>query len=167
MSETNGSQVDELLRNAEQYTAGFDAGELPGPPARRVAVVVCMDARIDPAALLGIDVGDVHVIRNAGGVVTDDVLRSLALSQALLGTRETMVIQHTRCGLCGDEQEMRARVAEATGHEPPWPLEAFDDLETSVRRQVERLRSSEHLPAGGSARGFVYEVETGRLREVT
>jgi carbonic anhydrase len=147
--------IDDLLRNAEGHRAD---GDLAAPPALKLAIVTCMDARIDPAALLGLRPGDAHVIRNAGGVVTDDVLRSLTLSQALLGTREVMVIQHTSCGLNGDEDELRASVREATG-EDPGHLHAFTDVEESVRASVRRL--------GEGARGFVYEVETGRLREVT
>jgi carbonic anhydrase len=154
--------IDELLRNAEGHRAD---PELPAPPALGVAILTCMDARIDPAALLGLRPGDAHVIRNAGGVVTDDALRSLILSQALLGTREVMVVQHTGCGLIGDEDELRASVAAATGTEPPGPLHAFTDVEESVRASVQKLRHSPHL--GDAARGFVYEVETGRLREVT
>jgi carbonic anhydrase len=151
--------IDDLLRNAERYANVFTAGDLPTPPALRLAIVACMDSRIDLFALLGLHLGEAHIIRNAGGIVTDDVLRSLTLSQALLGTREVMVIQHTACGLHGDEDELRARVAEATGTEPPGPLHAFTDVEESVRASLRRLT--------GPARGFVYEVETGRLREVT
>ena len=161
------SHVDDLLRNAERHAAVFTAGELAAPPALRLSIVTCMDCRIDPFALLGLHLGEVHMIRNAGGIVTDDVLRSLTLSQSLLGTRETMVIQHTGCGLHGDEEALRDRVADATGAEPPWPLGAFGDVEQSVRAQLELLRSSPHLMGGATARGFVYEVETGRLREVT
>lgn len=161
------SPVDDLLRNAERYAAVFTAGELPVPPALRLSIVACMDSRIDLSALLGLRPGEAHVIRNAGGLVTDDVLRSLALSQSLLGTREIMVIQHTGCGLHGEEDALRGRVAEATGAEPPWPLGAFADVEQSVREQLALLRTTPHLMGGASARGFVYEVETGRLREVT
>jgi carbonic anhydrase len=144
----------------------FTAGDLPAPPALRVAVVTCMDSRIDLFRVLGLHLGEAHIIRNAGGLITTDVLRSLTLSQALLGTREVMVIQHTGCGLIGDEDELKRRVAAATGAEPPWPLGAFEDVEASVRRQLAALRESEHLAGVESARGFVYEVETGRLREV-
>ena len=136
-------------------------------PARKLAVVTCMDARIDVYRLLGLELGDAHVIRNAGGLVTDDALRSLALSQSLLGTRDVMVIQHTGCGLQGDEEEMRARVVEATGADPPSPLGAFADVEESVRRQLETLRSTPYLVEGGMARGYVYDIESGDLREVT
>ena len=161
------SHVDDLLRNAERYAAVFTAGELPVPPALRLSIVACMDSRIDLFALLGLHLGETHMIRNAGGIITDDVLRSLTLSQSLLGTREIMVIQHTGCGLHGDEDTLRSRVAEATGAEPPWPLGAFRDVDQSVRAQLEVLRSTPHLMGGATSRGFVYEVETGRLREVT
>lgn len=167
MAEQPRSRVDDLLRNAERHAAVFTAGELPAPPALSVAIVTCMDARIDLFKLFGLHLGEVHVIRNGGGLVTEDVLRSLTLSQAMLGTREVMVIQHTRCGLMGDEDDLRRRVADATGIEPPWTIGAFEDVEDSVRRQVEILRESPHLLAGKSARGFVYDVETGELREVS
>jgi carbonic anhydrase len=159
--------LDDLLRNAERYARVFTGGDLPVRPALGLAIVACMDSRIDLFALLGLHLGEAHMIRNAGGLVTDDALRSLALSQSLLGTREIMVIQHTGCGLHGDEEQLRARVAEATGAEPPSPLGAFSDVEASVRRQLDILRETPHLVGGASARGFVYEVETGRLREVT
>jgi carbonic anhydrase len=160
------SPVDDLLRSAERYARVFSAGELPVAPALRLAIVSCMDSRIDLFALLGLHLGEAHVIRNAGGLVTDDVLRSLTLSQSLLGTREIMVVQHTGCGLNGDEEQLRARVAEATGRETPWPLGAFGDVEESVRRQLAILRSTPHLVGGGGARGFVYDVATGGLQEI-
>ncbi len=136
-------------------------------PARKLAVVTCMDARIDVYRLLGLEIGDAHVIRNAGGLVTEDALRSLALSQALLGTREVMVIQHTGCGLNGDEADLRKGVVEASGAEPPSPLGAFADVDDSVRRQLEILRSTPYLVESESARGYVYDLESGDLREVT
>jgi len=160
------SPVDDLLPEAERHARVFTGGEMPAAPALELAIVACMDSRIDLSALLGLHPGEAHVIRNAGGLVTEDVLRSLALSQALLGTRAIMVIQHTGCGLHGDEERLRARVAEVAGAEPRWPLGAFDDVEASVRRQLQTLRGAPELVAGESARGFVYEVETGRLREV-
>ncbi len=166
MADLHDSHVDDLLRNAERYARVFTAGELAVPPALRLAIVACMDSRIDLFALLGLHLGEAHMIRNAGGLITDDVLRSLLLSQSLLGTREIMVIQHTGCGLCGTEEDLRARVAAATGAEPPSPLGAFDDVEASVRRQLAVLRAAPQLIAGETARGFVYEVESGRLREV-
>ena len=159
--------MDDLLRNAERYAAVFTAGDLPVAPALKLAIVACMDSRIDLFRLLGLHLGEAHVIRNAGGLVTEDTLRSLTLSQALLGTREVMVIQHTGCGLLGEEERLRERVAEATGVDPPFQLGAFDDVEASVRRQLQILRSTPHLVGVDPARGFVYEVETGRLRPVT
>jgi carbonic anhydrase len=158
--------VDDLLRNADRYARVFTGGDLPVPPALSLAIVTCMDSRIDVFAVLGLHLGEAHVIRNAGALVTDDVLRSLTLSQALLGTRDIMVIQHTGCGLHGDEEDLRRRVAEVTGVEPPAPLGAFEDIDASVRRQLEVLRTAPGLLRGDAARGFVYEVETGRLREV-
>ena len=166
MDDLHDPHVDDLLRNAERYAGVFTAGELPVPPALRLAIVACMDSRIDLFALLGLHLGEAHMIRNAGGLITDDALRSLTLSQSLLGTRDIMVIQHTGCGLHGTEESLRYRVAEATGEDPPWPLGAFEDVEASVRRQLEILRSTPHLMGNDRARGFVYEVETGRLREV-
>ncbi len=159
--------VDDLLRNADRYSKVFTGGDLPVPPALGLAIVACMDSRIDLFALLGLHLGEAHIIRNAGGIVTEDVLRSLTLSQALLGTREIVVVQHTGCGLHGDEHDLRARVEAVTGAEVPWPLGAFADVDTSVRHQLEVLRSTPHLVGATSARGFVYEVETGRLREVS
>lgn len=167
MPDSPQSRVDSLLPNAERYARVFTGGALPVNPALGLAIVTCMDSRIDLFALLGLHLGEAHVIRNAGGLVTEDVVRSLTLSQALLETREIMVIQHTRCGLHGDEGQIRARVQEATGAEPPWPLGGFDDLEASVRHQLQVLRSAPLLIGGDAARGFVYEVETGRLREVS
>ena len=165
--ETKPSQIDDLLRNAERWSRVFTAGDLPVPPALKLAIVACMDSRIDLFAMLGLHLGEAHVIRNAGGLITEDALRSLTLSQSLLGTRDIMVIQHTGCGLHGDEEHLRGRVAEATGLTPPWPLGAFEDVEASVREQLAILRATPHLMGNDRARGFVYEVETGRLREVT
>jgi carbonic anhydrase len=166
LSETEKTQVDDLLAHAERYERVFTAGDLPAPPALKVAIISCMDSRIDVFKLFGLHPGEAHVIRNAGGIVTDDVMRSLSLSQALLGTREVILIQHTGCGLLGNEDELRQKLVEATGTEPEWELGAFTDIEASVRRQLDVLHESPHLLGGKSARGFVYEVETGRLREV-
>ncbi|HKP89658.1 MAG TPA: carbonic anhydrase [Thermoleophilaceae bacterium] len=160
--------TDDLLRNAEAYAQRFDKHELPAPPARRVAVLACMDARLAPMRLLGLQEGDAHVIRNAGGVVSDDAIRSLAISQNLMGTREIVVIQHTGCGmLMPTDDHMRRKLKEAIGEEPAWPLHTFSDLEHSVRETVDRLHRTPFIPHKGSIRGFVYEVETGKLREVT
>ena len=161
------SNTDELLRNAERYAAGFDKEGLPLPPASRVAVVACMDARLIPTRVLGLDEGDAHVIRNAGGVITDDAIRSLAISQRLLGTEEIILIHHTDCGmLTFTDDEFRRQVQDETGIKPAWAAEAFDDLEEDVRQSIARVKASPFIPRKDSVRGFVYEVETGRLREV-
>ena len=161
------SATDELLRNAEKYAASFDRGDLPLPPAKKVAVVACMDARLLPARVLGLEEGDAHIIRNAGGVVTDDEIRSLAISQRLLGTEEIILIHHTDCGmLTFTDDAFKQSVQEETGIKPPWAAEAFDNLEADVRQSIARIRASPFIPRKGSVRGFIYEVETGRLREV-
>jgi carbonic anhydrase len=159
--------IDELLNNARRYAAAFDRGDLPLPPAGRVAVVACMDARLNPYHLLGLSEGDAHVIRNAGGVVTADVIRSLAISQRLLGTREILLIHHTDCGmLTFTDEQFRAQVQADTGLKPDWAAEAFTDVEADVRRSIARVTASPFLPHKDSIRGFVYQVETGRLGEV-
>ncbi len=161
------SATDALLRNAERYAEEFDKSHLPLPPATRVAVVACMDARIVPTRLLGLEEGDAHVIRNAGGVVTDDVIRSLAISQRLLATEEIVLIHHTGCGmLTFTEDEFKRRMHAEVGLKPPWSAEAFDDLEGDLRQSIARIQASPYIPRKDSVRGFVYEVETGRLREV-
>jgi carbonic anhydrase len=160
------SAIDDLLRNASDYAKDFDRGGLPPAPGRKVAVLACMDARLDPARLLGLREGDAHVIRNAGGVVTDDAIRSLAISQRLLGTTEVVLIQHTGCGmLTFTDDEFKRDVKEDTGVVPEWPVETFDDLDASVRRSVARIEASPFLPHRDAVRGFVYDVETGTLRE--
>jgi carbonic anhydrase len=162
------STTDELLRNAQGYAASFDKGDLPLPPARKVAVVACMDARLNPYGLLGLQEGDAHVIRNAGGVVTDDEIRSLAISQRLLGTEEIILIHHTDCGmLTFTDDEFKRSVQDDVGIKPEWAAEAFPDLDEDVRQSVARIKASPFIPRKDSVRGFVYEVETGRLREVT
>jgi carbonic anhydrase len=161
------SVTDELLENAEQYAASFDKGELPLPPGKKIAVLACMDARLAPYRLLGLEEGDAHVIRNAGGVVTDDEIRSLAISQRLLGTEEIMLIHHTDCGmLTFTDDDFKASVQEDTGIKPEWAAESFDDLDTDVRQSIARIKASPFIPRKDNVRGFVYEVETGRLREV-
>ena len=161
------SVTDELLRNAEDYAAGFDKGDLPLPPAKQVAVVACMDARLDPQAVLGLSEGDAHVIRNAGGVVTDDEIRSLAISQRLLGTEEIVLIHHTDCGmLTFHDDDFRRQIQDDTGIKPEWAAEAFPDVEEDVRQSIARIEASPFVPLKDSIRGFVYEVETGKLREV-
>jgi carbonic anhydrase len=162
------STTDDLLRNAQTYADSFDKGDLPLPPARKVAVLACMDARLDPNAVLGLQEGDAHVIRNAGGVVTDDAIRSLAISQRLLGTEEVVLIHHTGCGmLTFDDDEFKRSIQEEVGIKPTWSAELFGDLEEDVRQSVARIRTSPFIPRKDSIRGFVYEVETGRLREVS
>lgn len=162
------STIDLLLENAEAYAAGFDKNGLPLPPGRRVAILACMDARLNPYGLLGLSEGDAHVIRNAGGVVTDDEIRSLAISQRLLGTEEIMLIHHTDCGmLTFDDDEFRQDIQRETGIKPEWPAETFDDLDEDVRQSIARIKASPFIPKTDSVRGFVYDVETGRLREVT
>jgi carbonic anhydrase len=162
------SATDELLHNNEAYAAGFDKGDLPMPPGKKVAIVACMDARLNPAGALGLQEGDAHVIRNAGGVVTDDAIRSLAISQRLLGTEEIILIHHTDCGmLTFNDDEFRASIQRETGIKPGWAAESFGDVEEDVRQSLARVRASPFVPRKESVRGFVYEVETGRLREVT
>jgi len=159
--------TDDLLKRAEAYAEGYDKGDLPLAPAKGLAIVACMDARLDPARVLGLEEGDAHVIRNAGGVVTDDAIRSLAISQRLLGTREIMLIHHTGCGmLTFSDDEFRRRLQDETGIAPTWAVETFRDLDEDVRQSIARVHASPFVPEKGSVRGFVYEVETGRLREV-
>ena len=162
------STTDELVRNAERYAESFDKGDLPLPPALKVAVVACMDARVMPSYILGINEGDAHVIRNAGGVITDDEIRSLSISQRLLGTEEIILIHHTDCGmLTFTDDDFREQIEQDTGVKPQWAAESFKDLEQDVRQSIARIKSSPFIPHTDSVRGFVYEVETGRLREVT
>jgi carbonic anhydrase len=162
------SVIDELVHNAESYAEHFDKAALPMPPAKRVAIVACMDARLNPYGLLGLEEGDAHVIRNAGGVVTNDEIRSLAISQRLLGTEEIMLIHHSDCGmLTFSDDDFRKQVHADTGIRPEWAAEAFDDLEEDVRQSIARIKASPFIPNKDGVRGFVYEVETGRLREVT
>ena len=161
------SVTDELLANNESYVAAFDKGDLPLPPAKKVAVVACMDARLNVYGALGLQEGDAHVIRNAGGVVTDDEIRSLSISQRLLGTEEIILVHHTDCGmLTFTDDAFKAQDQEETGIKPEWAVEAFPDLDADVRQSIARIKSSPFIPNKDSVRGFVYEVETGRLREV-
>jgi carbonic anhydrase len=160
--------TDDLLKNAEKHAEGFDKGELPMPPAKKVAIVACMDARVNPYPIFGLELGDAHVIRNAGGVVTDDEIRSLAISQRLLGTEEVILVHHTDCGmLTFNDEDFRRDIQEDTGIKPSWSAEAFNDLEADVRQSINRIKSSPFIPNKDSIRGFIYEVETGGLREVT
>jgi len=159
--------TDELLRNAEAYAASFDKGDLPLPPSRKVAVIACMDARLNVYGLLGLHEGDAHVIRNAGGVVTDDEIRSLSISQRLLGTEEIILIHHTDCGmLTFTDDEFRNAVQVETGIKPEWAAEAFSDLDEDVRQSIARIKASPFIPKTDAVRGFVYDVHTGELREV-
>jgi carbonic anhydrase len=161
------SVTDELVGNAERYAASFDKGDLPLPPARKVAVVACMDARVNPYGLLGLQEGDAHVIRNAGGVITDDEIRSLAISQRLLGTEEVVLIHHTDCGmLTFTDAEFAAQLEADTGERPSWTANAFGDLEGDVRESIRRIKDSPFIPRTDSVRGFVYDVRTGGLTEV-
>jgi carbonic anhydrase len=162
------STIDELVQNASAYSESFENGELPLPPAKRVAIVACMDARLNPYGLLGLHEGDAHVIRNAGGVITDDEIRSLAISQRLLGTEEIMLIHHTDCGMLtfGDD-DFRHQVEQETGIKPEWAAESFDNLDDDVRQSIARIKASPFIPKKDQVRGFVYDVGSGALREVT
>jgi len=158
--------VDELLANAAAHEVDFE-----GPrgliPSKHVAIVTCMDSRIDNFRIFGLDSGEVHILRNAGGLVTEDILRSLVLSQRLLQTREVIVMLHTGCGLHGmDETALRRQIRDDVGKTPPYPFGAFEDIDQAVREAAARVRGHEFLPYRDRVRGFVYEVETGRLREV-
>jgi carbonic anhydrase len=162
------SVTDELLRNNERYAESFDKGDLPMPPGKGVAIVACMDARLNVYGMLGLKEGDAHVIRNAGGVITDDEIRSLMISQRLLGTREIILIHHTDCGmLTFTDEEVKEAVGQEVGIKPTFALESFTDLEEDVRQSIRRIRASPFILHKDSVRGFVYEVESGRLREVT
>jgi carbonic anhydrase len=161
------SVTDELLRNNEAYAASFDKGHLPLPPGKKVAVLACMDARLSPYAVLGLEEGDAHVIRNAGGVVTDDGIRSLAISQRLLGTEEIILIHHSDCGmLTFSDDQFRHQVQQEVGIKPPWAAESFGDLDEDLRQSVARIKASPFIPNKGSVRAFVYDVGNGKLREV-
>jgi carbonic anhydrase len=161
------STTDELLQNANSYAQQFDKGDLPLPPGRKVAVLACMDARLDPARVLGLEEGDAHVIRNAGGVLSDDAIRSLAISQNLLGTEEIVLLHHTDCGmLTFTDDEFESKLKDEAGQAPSWRAHAFSDLEADVRAAIDGIKSSPFIPRK-NVRGFVYEVETGKLREVT
>jgi carbonic anhydrase len=162
------SETDRLLANAERYAEEFDSGALSAQPSTGVAVLTCMDARIDVHALLGLEEGDAHVLRNAGGVVTDDAIRSLSISQHFLGTKEIVLIHHTSCGLLGfTDDEFAAELEAGSGERPAWRAHSFTDLEEDLRAGVDLLRASPFLPETSAISAFVYEVETGRLREVS
>jgi carbonic anhydrase len=161
------SVTEELLTNNDRYASTFDKGDLPMPPAKRTAVVACMDARMNVYGILGLEEGQAHVIRNAGGVITDDVIRSLTISQRLLGTREIILIHHTDCGmLTFNDDELKRQIRDELGIEPEFAMESFADLDEDVSQSIARLRATKFLPHRDEIRGFVYEVETGKLREV-
>jgi len=162
------STTDELLKANEGYAAQFDKGDLPMPPGRKVAVVACMDARLDVYRMLGLSEGEAHVIRNAGGIVSDDVIRSLTISQRLLGTEEIVLIHHTDCGmLTFKDDELKAEIQQDTGMRPPFALEAFPDPAADVRQSLQRIRANPFVPKKDALRGFVFDVKSGRLEEVT
>jgi len=161
------SAIDEYLANNARYAESF-SGPLPMPPSSNLAVVACMDARLNVYALLGLGDGEAHVIRNAGGVITDDEIRSLAISQRLLGTREIMLIHHTDCGmLTFTDDEFKRSILEDTGIKPHWGAESFPDLEEDVRQSIARIKASPFVPYTDAIRGFVFDVATGKLNEVS
>jgi carbonic anhydrase len=160
--------TDELLRNNAEFASSFAKGDLPMPPGKGLAVVACMDARLNVYALLGLEEGQAHVIRNAGGVVTEDVVRSLAISQRLLGTNEVILVHHTDCGmLTFTDDQVKADIETDTGLRPHFALEAFSDLERDIRQSIARIKASPFVPNKDSVRGFVFDVTTGKLQEVT
>ncbi|HXP20501.1 MAG TPA: carbonic anhydrase [Streptosporangiaceae bacterium] len=161
------SVTDQLLVNNARYAQDF-TGPLPLPPALGVAVVACMDARLNVYGILGLDEGQAHVIRNAGGVITDDEIRSLAISQRLLGTKEIVLIHHTDCGmLTFTDDQFKASIEADTGIKPSWAAEAFGDLESDVRQSIARINASPFIPHTDQVRGFVFDVATGMLNEVS
>jgi carbonic anhydrase len=161
------STIDELLANNRTFACSLPAGHLDVHPSRSLAVVTCMDSRLDVFAALGLGDGEAHVLRNAGGVITDDVIRSLAVSQRRLGTREVMLIHHTDCGMQTlSDDGFRAELQAATGVAPAWAIESFSDVDADVRQSILRARRSPFLPHRDAVRGFVYDVDTHRLREV-
>jgi carbonic anhydrase len=160
--------TDTLLDNNAAHVSAPEQRTLPRAPARKLAVLACMDARLDPAKVLGLSEGDAHVIRNAGGVVSDDVLRSLAISQNLLGTEEIILIHHTDCGmLTFTDDEFADKLEDETGARPEWPVHTFQDLDENVKASIDKIRNSPFVPKTDNVKGFVYEVETGRLRAVS
>ena len=160
--------TDDLLRNNADFASSFSKGDLPMPPGKHLAVVACMDARLNVYALLGLEEGQAHVIRNAGGVVTEDVIRSLAISQRLLGTNEVILVHHTDCGmLTFTDDQVKADIEADTGLRPHFALEAFSDLERDIRQSIARIKASPFVPNKDSVRGFIFDVTTGKLQEVT
>jgi carbonic anhydrase len=162
------SVTDDLLRNNERYAASFDRTGLAAAPSKRVVVLACMDARLIPTRALGLNEGEAHILRNAGGVVTDDAIRSISISQTLLGTEEVILLHHTDCGMQKfTDDEYLARMESEAGARPTWSPAAFSDLEADLREGMRRLRESPFIPRKDSIRGFVYDVETGRLTEIS
>ncbi len=162
------SVIDEILEHNEEHVVRFSRGSLPMPPAKKLAVVACMDARLETGVLLKLVEGDAHVIRNAGGVVTDDVIRSLTISQRLLGTCEIMLIHHTDCGMVTfTDEELKQQIVADTGLKPSFAMETFKDVEEDVRQSMARVHASPFIPHKQEVRGFVYDVDSGHLREVT
>jgi carbonic anhydrase len=162
--------IDEALSANQRYAEQFDQGRLPMPPGRKMAVLACMDARLDVPRILGLKAGEAHIIRNAGGIATEDAIRSLIISHHLLGTREFLLIHHTDCGmLTFRDEELRERLRKSTGVSAPAPavFHAFSNLEDDVRRQIDTLRAHPWIPKEVAIRGFIYDVTTGRLNEVT
>jgi carbonic anhydrase len=161
------SAIDDFVQNAKRYHGAFTKGNLLSPPAQRVTVVACMDARMDLYRMLGLSEGDAHIIRNAGGVITTDGIRSLSISQRLLRTREIMLIHHTDCGMMTiTDEQFRGRLRAETGVEPDWDAGAFTDLEQDVRESIERIKGNPFIPHVDVVRGFIYDVQTGALREI-
>jgi len=161
------TDIDEVLAGNASYAASFRKGDLPVPPARSLAIVACADARIDVHRILALEEGDAHVIRNAGGVVTDDVIRSLIISQRLLGTREIMLMHHTDCGMLKfRDDDFKDEIEADTGIRPAFALEAFADLEQNVRQSMARIHASPFIPRKDHIRGFIYDCASGKLREV-
>ena len=160
--------TDDVLKNNARYAEGFDHADLAAPPALNMAVVACMDARLDTHKLLGLQEGDAHVIRNAGGVVTDDVIRSLVISQRLLGTREIVLVHHSDCGMMTfRDDDVKDEIQADTGLRPSFAMESFGDLEGDVRQSIARIQASPFIPVKDQIRGFVYDCATGRLNEVS
>ncbi|MEA2347667.1 MAG: carbonic anhydrase [Thermoleophilaceae bacterium] len=159
--------IDDLLKNAERYAEDFPHGDLRRPPVRKLAVVACMDSRLNPNNLLGLREGDAHIIRNAGGIIAEDEIRSLAISQHLMGTEAIILLHHTDCGmLTFDDEEFATKLEAEAGQRPTWEGQAFTDLEEDMRESLSRVRTSPFIPHRDQVRGFIYEVETGVLREV-
>lgn len=162
------SVTEQLVKNNESYAATFTKSGLQGAPGKRLAVLACMDARLDVHKILGLEEGDAHVIRNAGGIANDDAIRSLVISQRLLGTNEVILIHHTDCGmLTFTDDEIKSQIEAETGIRPPFALDAFTDVESDLRQSIIRILASPFIPQKTSVRGFVYDVESGKLNEVT